>query len=731
MKRLALIKQHDEKDCGAACLSMILHYYGKILPLAAIREAIMVDQYGANIDGILKGAKKYGLSGMPFKGEAENVWDAIKSGEAVMPAIIRIINEIGFEHYVVINGIKDDKLIVYDPGTGRKKMEKELFCNCFLENIILFETCTDFKKENLKKGSLSKFLHMIMRQKALIATIGMLSVFITGVGLAGTFLFQFLIDNVLGNIANSEEILDYSIDILAVMVTALTVLYIFKFLVEIFRGKLLTKMSKNLDIPLMLGYYDHVTELPMNFFDTRKTGEIISRFNDASKICEAISGATLTLMIDVALVAFCGIVLYKKSPVLFVIAFAIFMVYVAISALYVRPLEKYNRELMEQNAQFSSYLKETVDGMETVKVSQGEHTVIGKVHDLFMKYINKNIKGSMMEITKESLIQMVTAVGTLALLWVGAMDVISGNMSVGSLVSFYSLMNYFLNPIQNIVGLQGVIQTALVAADRLNDVMDIKKEIGGNQELDKIDNISFEEVSFRYGNRDLVLKDVSLTAHKGEQISLVGESGCGKSTVTKLLMGLYYSEKGTVTLNGKDIRDYSIDSLRKHIAYVPQSTFLFSDTIRNNILFGLDKDYVPTDDEIEKVLHICCCDFIKELPFGVDSTLEENGANLSGGQRQRLAIARALLRKPDLLILDEATSALDTVTEHQIQEALKEYDSKMIIVTVAHRLSTVKNSNQILVMDHGAVIEKGSHNGLLEMNKRYALLWNKQNEQAA
>lgn len=727
MKRLTLIKQHDEKDCGAACLSMILHYYGKVLPLAVVREAIMVDQYGANIDGILKGAKKFGLLGMPFKGGAENVWKAIKSGEAVMPAIIRIINELGFEHYVVINGIKDDKLIVYDPGTGRKRMEKELFCNCFLENIILFETCTDFIKENLKKGSLSKFLSIITHQKALIATIGMLSVFITGIGLAGTFLFQFLIDNV----ANSEEILDHSVDILAVMVTALAILYIFKFLVEIFRGKLLTKMSKNLDIPLMLGYYDHVTELPMNFFDTRKTGEIISRFNDASKICEAISGATLTLMIDVVLVAFCGIVLYKKSPILFVIAFAIFMVYVVISALYVRPLEKFNRELMEQNAQFNSYLKESIDGIETVKISQGEHTVIGKVHDLFMKYFNKNIKGSMMEITKESLIQMVTAVGTLALLWVGAMEVISENMSVGSLVSFYSLMNYFLTPIKNILGLQGVIQTALVAADRLNDVMDLKKETGGNEELDKIDNISFEEVSFRYGNRDLALKDVSLTAHKGEQISLVGESGCGKSTVTKLLMGFYYPEKGTVTLNGKDIREYSIDSLRKHIAYVPQTTFLFSDTIINNILFGLDKDHMPTDDEIEKVLHICCCDFIMELPFGVDSTLEENGANLSGGQRQRLAIARALLRKPDILILDEATSALDTVTEYQIQEALKEYDSKMIIVTVAHRLSTVKNSNQILVMDHGTVIEKGSHNGLLEMNERYALLWNKQNQQSA
>lgn len=739
MNRLTLIKQHDEKDCGAASLSMILNYYGKKLPLASLREAIKVDQYGANIEGILKGAKKYGLNGIPIKGDVLPVWDAIATGSATvdnttiqfqMPAIIRIVNDENFEHFVVINGIKGDKLDVYDPGKGKYHMTKEYYLKHFLGEIILFRKSDDFKKENLRKGSLSKFGKMISHQKALIGTIGFLSLFITGIGLAGTFLFQFLIDNVLGNITN-ENLLDQSVDMLALLVTALAILYLFKFAVEVLRGKLLTRMSKNLDLPLMLGYYDHVTELPMDFFDTRKTGEIISRFNDASKICEAISGVTLTLMIDVVLVAFCGIVLYEKSPVLFVIAFSIFVIYVTISVLYVKPLEKFNRELMEQNAQFTSYLKESVDGMETVKVSQGEHAVTGKVRMLFMKYITKNIKVSMMAITKEALIQLVTSVGTLVLLWVGALEVISGSMSVGSLVTFYSLMTYFLTPIQNIVGLQGSLQTALVAADRLNDVMDLQKEVGGEDTLESIEKISFDDVSFRYGNRNLVLDKLTMKAVKGEQIALVGESGCGKSTATKLLMGLYDSEDGTVTINGKDIREYSIESLRKHIAYVPQTTFLFSDTIRNNLLFGLKEQDMPSDEEIANVLDICCCEFILDLPFGMDSVLEENGSNLSGGQRQRLAIARALLRKPDLLILDEATSALDTVTEHSIQRALSKYYSDMIIVTVAHRLSTVKDHDHILVLDHGTVVESGTHDKLLELDQKYALLWNKQNQLAA
>jgi ATP-binding cassette subfamily B protein len=258
--------------------------------------------------------------------------------------------------------------------------------------------------------------------------------------------------------------------------------------------------------------------------------------------------------------------------------------------------------------------------------------------------------------------------------------------------------------------------------------MDLHSELGGVDELNSINEIGFEEVSFRYGNRNLVLEKFSLTAHKGEQVSLVGESGCGKTTAIKLLEGLYQPEKGTVTINGKSVSDYSLESLRKCIAYVPQTTFLFSDTVRNNILFGINKENIPNDDKITKILDVCGCDFVKELPFGIDSMLEENGVNLSGGERQRLAIARALLRKPELLILDEATSALDTITEYHIQEALKEYCSDMIVVIVAHRLSTVKNSNQIYVMENGMVVEKGTHNSLLKKNDKYAMLWNKQNE---
>ena len=551
MKKVRLIKQLDEKDCGAACLSMILEFYERKFSLASIKEDIKVDQYGANIYGLLDGAKKHGLKGTAYSGESNALWEAMEQNEVIFPAIIRIVNRFGFEHYIVVTGMKKGKLFVCDPGEGNYKLSKEMFEKCYLGQIVIFEKTEDFLPENKKQVSLFKFTNIILRQKKLLAVIGVLSLLITAIAFLGTLLFQYLIDDVLTTLSDYNT-MENTIETLVVLITALSVLYLFKLIIQILRGKLLVNMSKNIDLPLMLGYYDYVTELPMNFFDTRKTGEIMSRFNDASKIREAISGVTLTLMIDVSLVVICGIILHKKSPVLFMVAFGIFLIYVLISIFYMKPLDKFNRDVMEQDAQFNSYLKETIDGMETVKISQAESNVKSKVHELFIKFLNRNINGNMMALSKDALIDFTTSVGTLLLLWIGAIEVINGKMTIGSLVTFYLLLNYFLEPIQNLVGIQDSLQTALVAADRLNDVLELKPEKSGHFELNtSIETIDFKNISFRYGNRDLIIKDLSFSIKKGDKIAFVGESGCGKSTITKLLTGLYKPESGSIQINQK------------------------------------------------------------------------------------------------------------------------------------------------------------------------------------
>lgn len=726
MKDFQLIKQHDEKDCGAACLSMIFNYYGLKLPLASVREAIQVDQNGATIRGILDGAEKYGINGDAKTGEPEEVWEVLSCIAFCEPAIIRILNHGYYEHYVVITKLEKNILEVYDPDIGKRSLTKKEFCSDFLGNIIFFTKTDSFHAENKKKGSLRRFTNMIFCQKRLLFMITTLSLLVTVIGVSGTFVFQYLIDSVLPTYNNTNSGLNDFVLLLAVLCG----LYLVKLLIMLLRGKLLALMSKNIDLPLMLGYYDHVAELPMQFFETRKTGEILSRFTDACKIRDAISGATLTILIDTVLVIVCGTVIYHSSVTLFIIAMSTFLLYMIVCSFFVKPLDKNNRKAMEEGAEFNSYLKESVDGMETVKTCNAEEIVKTKTSTLFNYWVQTNIKTCLLSLSKESLIDFITSVSSLVLLWVGALNITAGSISVGSLITFLSLFNYFLSPVQNLVNLQGNIQTALVAADRLNDILDLKPEDKfGLVPPDEINNITFSDVSFRYGTRELTLNNISFSIEKGNQIALVGESGCGKSTVAKLLQGLYLPENGEITVNGIPISDLSITWLRKNTAFVPQKTFLFNDSIRNNITLGLKPDEIPEDETLIAILKACSCDFILNMPRGLDTLLEEGGNNLSGGQCQRLAIARALIKKPQLLILDEATSALDTISEFKIQKALRNLFPSMTVVMIAHRLSTIKQCNQILVLSNGTVIERGTHSELIANNKHYATLWNQQNNQ--
>jgi len=724
-KKVPLIKQTGVRDCAAASLAMILAYYGKRIPLAAAREAVQVDMYGASIYGLQKGAESFGLTASAYEGSAEDVLEVFQDS-SYLPCVVRIVNEHGFEHFIVIEGFEKDTLYICDPGEGRKSCSFKTFSEQFLGQIIIFKPSENFVKEDLKKGSVKRFTNLIFEQKGLLAIIAILSLIVTGIGMSGAFIFQFLLDNVLLNIS------DNAIDSFAVILTGLAILYICRLISELIRGKLLCQLSKRMSKSLVLEYSDHLTALPIRFFDTHKTGEVLSRYEDSSKVTDALSSVTLTLFIDLLMTIGCGIILYRESPAMFAVAAFIFFTYLLTSFLFVKPLEKFNRTMMENGSQLTSYLKESVDGAETIKNCQGESCIKSKTHHLFSEFVNSNIKGSMLQLSKDSITDLITSIGTLVVLWCGALKVMQGQMSIGQLLTFYTLMNYFLSPVESILSLQGQIQSAIVAADRLNDVLDLKPEMTGSMNLDTaIDNISFDSVSFRYGYRNTAIDKISFSAKKGEKIALVGESGSGKSTISKLLVGLYHPESGNIKINGQPIETYSLESLRKQAACVSQNVYLFSDTIKNNLIFGLTEEAIPSDEEINKVLNICNCDFVNELPFGIHSMLEENGSNLSGGQRQRLAIARALLRKPQLLILDEATSALDSVTEAAIQKNLKEYLPDVITISIAHRLSTVKDADQILVLDHGKIVERGSHKELTSKPSFYAKMWYKQNPSAA
>lgn len=617
----------------------------------------------------------------------------------------------------MIHRITKKQVIIADPAEGIVKVTPEEFFGEVHDEgkspkyqwsgvLILIVKSEKFEKKDETKGLFQRFIHLLIPQKNLIIHIFIASLIYTILGILAAFYFKVLVDDILPNSLTKT---------LTTLSVGIILLNIFKVLLNGFRTHLLLYLSQKLDITLLLGYYRHVLELPMSFFGTRNIGEIVSRFNDASKVRDAISGATLTIMIDTLMAVAGAIILYLQNAHMFGITVIIVVLYLIIVLAFNRWYEKLNRKQMEDNAQLTSYLVESLNGIQTVKSFNAERKVNYETEIKFVKLLKSIFNLSWVNNLQSSLKIFVELVGGIVILWVGSVCVIKGQITIGQLITFNSLLVYFLDPVKNLINLQPQMQTAVVAADRLGEILDLEVEKGEN-EIKKLQpkslsgDIIFQNVNFRYGTRQLVLENINLTIKKGQKVAFVGESGSGKTTLSKLLLHLYKAESGTILINDNNIEDIQVEKLREKIAYISQETFLFSGSILENLSLGLD--HVTMDDIIEATKSAQAHKFINDLPLRYETRLEENGTNLSGGQRQRLSIARAMLKKPDILILDEATSNLDAITENQLDKTIGEYSENMTTIFIAHRLSTIKNCDQIFVMDNGKIIEKGTHDEL-------------------
>lgn len=710
---MKLIKQHDIKDCGAACLSMICSHFKLYLPMAKYRELIGVDAAGANIYGIVKGAESLGLKADALEGNPDEFLDSVRKKDFSFPLIARVIVDEMLEHYVVVTDVSDKNVCVADPAKGKKKYTYDEFFKIWSGHIITFEKNDKFRQGNENKGNLMRFVSLITKQKGLLAIVFIMSLAIAAIGVAGAFIFQVIIEGI--EYAEHGYAHGFMGLPLSTVCIGIIVLYLFQAAMSSLRGYFLAVLSKKIDLPLMLGYYNHVADLPMKHIDSRKTGEIMSRFSDASNIRDAISGTTLSLMLDTIMVLFCIAILFSLNRLLFAISFITVIAYAVVIILFVKPIKNVNEKLMEQNAVVTSYLKESIDGIETVKAFDAQENVKNKTKEKFTDFENTSVKGAVVYSIQDSLSGFVASVGTVILIWGGTSLVMSGSLSLGVLITFYSLLGYFLDPVQRLIDLQPQIQTAVVAAERLGDILDLETE-GNGEEIVIGNDIKLENVDFRYGYRQPVLKNINLDIKSGECVAFVGESGSGKTTLAKLIMAFYCPEKGSVFVGGKDLSKINPKSLRRHISYISQETFLFSDTIKNNLTMG--DDSISMDEIKDACRRSRADEFIENMPLGYNTMLGENGHNLSGGQRQRLAIARALLKNPSVIIMDEATSNLDTITEESIKATVENLEGITCII-IAHRLSTIKNCDRIFVMNKGEIVETGTHEQLIQNGKLY------------
>lgn len=713
MSKYKCVKQHDMTDCGAACIATICLQYKKEMTITKLRDISGTDIKGTTVLGLVQALEKLG-----FEAKAGRVTRETFEEKFTLPCIARVLTKEGLTHFVVIHKIFKNHFLIADPAKGLVKIKKEEFFEDFDGYVVFCAPTNEFVAEKTKTGSVfNRFLKLLLAQKKLFVYAIIASVILTILGIASSFFSKILMD----------EILPYNLkNQLLLFCIGFGIIGLFNILLGAARQHLLLHLSIKIDMPLMLGYFKHIFALPMRFFGTRRTGDILTRFSDAGTIKDIFTTITLSLIIDILLAIVSGVILFFMNKTLFAIIAIITVINAILVYAFKRPYKTLNLESMEKQASLNSQIIDTLKGVETVKSFGVEEETMDKLENKYISALRTGYKTSVTSNVQGTISGFLNNIGNLVLMGLAALFVINGDITLGSMMAFMSLSNYFMDPIGRLVGLQMQIQEADIAMKRMSELYEIEEEQIADDNLIsdfKLDgSIDIENLTFRYGSRTPVLKNVSLSIKQGEKIALVGESGGGKTTLAKLILGLWKPEEGKISLSGYNVEELDKNLMRRRIAYVPQNVELFTGTIEENIKLG------KRDATLEDVKQACkmagCYDFIEKMPAKYGTFLEEAGANLSGGERQRIALARALIKNPDILILDEATSNLDFVSEAHIYEML--FNLKCTLIIIAHRISTIRKCDKIYVIDGNQIAESGTHDELLSAYGVYKKIWDSQ-----
>jgi len=708
------IKQHDITDCGAACLASISAHYKLQLPIARIRQYASTDKKGTNVLGLLEAAKKLGFEAKGVRGDFDSLYKIPK------PAIAHIIVKEKLQHYVVIYEVTKSYVKVMDPGDGKmhKKTHNE-FKKEWTGVLVLLLPEEEFTTGNEKVSVYKRFWFLLKPHKFVLIQAFFGAVIYTLLGFSTSIYIQKITDYVL--IGGNTNLLN----LLSIIMLILLILQI---IISVFKDIFLIKTGQQIDVRLILGYYKHLLKLPQQFFDTMRVGEIISRINDAVKIRNFINGVALSLTVNILIVVFSFALMFSFYWKLALIMLLIIPFYSVIYYITNKLNKKTERSIMERSADLESQFVESLNSVGTIKSFGLEGFANIQTETRFISLLHVGYKSALNSVFSGTSSQTISRLFTIILLWSGSYFVIAREITPGELLSFYAILGYLTGPIAQLIGANKQIQNALIAADRLFEIMDLDREESENKmklKKENIGDINFKNVDFRYGSRVEVFKDFNLKIPKSKITAIVGESGSGKSTLISLLQNIYPIQNGNILIGDSDLKYIENSSLRNLVAVVPQKIDLFAGNVIDNIAVG------EFDPDMERVIKICktigILGFVEKLPGGFTTYLGENGATLSGGQKQRIAIARALYKQPEVLVLDEATSSLDSNSENYIQKAIQSLrDDDKTIVIIAHRLSTVINADKIVVMEEGKLIEEGSHSELFQKKEKYYQLWQQQ-----
>nr|WP_205395452.1 peptide cleavage/export ABC transporter [Streptococcus lutetiensis] len=713
MRRYKYVSQIDMRDCGVAALASVAKHYGSHFSLAHLRELAKTNKEGTTALGIVEAAKKIGFETRAVKADMA----LFEMDDIPYPCIVHVNKQGKLQHYYVIYKAKKDYLIIGDPdpSVGVTKMAKADFAKEWTGVTIFLAPAASYKPHKDKKNGLISFLPIILKQKALLTYIILASLLVTLINIVGSYYLQGILDDYIPNQLQST---------LGIVSIGLVVTYIMQQIMSFSQQYLLVVLSQRLTIDVILSYIRHIFELPMSFFATRRTGEVISRFTDANSIIDALASTILSLFLDVSILFIVGSVLILQNAKLFLITLIALPVYAIIIFAFMKPFERMNHDVMQANSMVSSAIIEDINGIETIKSLTSEETRYRNIDSEFVEYLDKSFTLNKYEAMQSSLKQGAQLILNVTILWYGSRLVMTGKISVGQLITYNTLLSYFTKPMENIINLQTKLQSAKVANKRLNEVYLVSSEFDNKQVIDNQEflkgDLVFDDVSYKYGFGRDTLSHIKLRIKEGEKVSLVGVSGSGKTTLAKMMVNFYTPNQGQITLGGYDYKTIDKKVLRQHINYLPQQSYVFSGSILDNLTLGAS-DAITQEDIIKACEIAEIRADIEAMPMAYHTELSD-GAGLSGGQKQRLAIARALLTKSPVLILDEATSGLDVLTEKRVIHNLLALKDKTIIF-VAHRLSIAKQTDRVIVLDKGQIIEQGHHEQLMQNPGFYAQLF--------
>ena len=702
-RRIPFVQQLSAADCGAACLAMVLAYYGKEVPLSETREATGAGRDGANALSLLEAARWYGLRGRGVKLDLDG-----------LPCLGKgAILHWEFAHFVVLERVRKGGVEIVDPAAGRRFVPMEQVSRSFTGVALILEPADDFRAEAGRRRVVWGYVKHIIRHSGLLSRVAVISMLLQLFALAVPVLTGMLVDRV---IPHGDH------HLLGVLGVGLLTMVVFHFLASLVRSHLLLHLRTHLDTQMTLGFLGHLASLPYAFFQQRAEGDLMMRVNSNSQIREMLTSSTLSALLDGALATVYLIILLTAHAAMGAMVVALALLEAAVFLLSYRRYQELMSQDLETQAKAQSHLVQMLAGIETLKASGVEDRSVERWSNLFVDGLNVSLKRGRLSAAVDSLMSALRLGSPLLVLWFGGLQVLNGSLGLGKMLALSALAGGFLVPMSTLFSTALMLQTLRSYIERLDDVLQAPPE-QDKGEVSRAGRLSgaveLEKVSFSYSPHSPAgVRDVSVKVAPGQKVALVGRSGAGKSTLAKLMLGLYRPSSGRVLYDGLDLTGLDLHSVRRQFGIVTQRAYLFGTTIRENIT--LKDPGIPMSEVVEAAKLACVHDDIMAMPMGYETIVADGGGSLSGGQRQRVALARALVHQPAVLLLDEATSELDTITESQVHWNLASLRCTRVVI--AHRLSTVRDADTILVLSDGVIVERGSHEELLAHGGDYAAL---------